>query len=116
MKAGEAVRHGAAAEEGAQLLLDEARQPRAATARADLGEEGLEVLAHHALQHAVLGMAAHAGVPAAAGCRPADEARPSRVDRHGMPAKAIFDLDTGAGLPSGQRREIAVVTSAPTSA
>ena len=34
---------------------------------ARLGEKGLEVLAHHALQDAVLGVAAHAGVPAAAG-------------------------------------------------
>ena len=66
-EAGEAAGHDAAAEEGAQLALDEARQPLAAAAPPRLGEKGLEVLADHALQDAVLGVAAHAGVPAAAG-------------------------------------------------
>ena len=53
-------------EEGAQLALDEARQPVAAAALARLGEEGLEVFANHPLEDAVLGMATDAGVLAAA--------------------------------------------------
>jgi hypothetical protein len=65
-EAGEAAGHDAAAQKGAQLALDEARQPRAAAALTGLGEKGLEVLAHHALQNAALGVAAHAGGPAAA--------------------------------------------------
>ena len=43
----EPSRHVATGQELAQLPLDEAWQPLAATAKAGLGEEGFEVLAHH---------------------------------------------------------------------
>jgi hypothetical protein len=42
-------------------------EDRAARAGAGLGVEGLEVLAHHALQDAGLGVATHAGMLTAAG-------------------------------------------------
>ena len=66
-EAGEPAGYDAAAEKRAQLALDEARQPFAAAAHAHLGEKGLEVLADHALEDAVPGMAADARVPPAAG-------------------------------------------------
>ena len=47
------------------------RGPLAAAALTGLGENGLEVLAHHALENDAPGAAAQAGVPAAAGYRAA---------------------------------------------
>ena len=62
-KAREAARHHAAGEELPQLALNESRYTLAAAALACLGEEGLEVLAHHAVEHALLGLTAHVRPP-----------------------------------------------------
>jgi hypothetical protein len=58
-----ASRHRATGQELAQVPFHEARQPLPAAARARLGEKGLEVLAHHAVQDGLLGLAAHVGLP-----------------------------------------------------
>ena len=56
-KARKTARHHAAGEELAQLPFDEARQPLSAAAFVRLGQEGFEVLAHHAARDALLGLA-----------------------------------------------------------
>lgn len=54
-----AVRHDAAGEEGAQLALDETRQPGAVTAQPGLGEERFEVGADDVVKDGLLRSAAH---------------------------------------------------------
>ena len=65
------------------------------------------VFAHHALQNAVLGMAADTGALAAAGCRPVGRRTPSGVDRHGMPRRSDLRptpvLRDGAANDGGRR-------------
>jgi len=85
-KASEAAGEGATRDEVAELALDEGGQTVAAGAAGDLLQEGLEVLAHDAVQNTVLGRA-RAVVDVRPG-RLVDALR-RRVARHGRRRSAI---------------------------
>lgn len=61
--AGEATGQDPAAEELSRLALDERREPVTVGTRCDLGEEGLEVIAHDAVQQALLARAGRVSEP-----------------------------------------------------
>src|SRR4029450_5426171 len=97
----------------AERARERAREDVTPAALASFSQEVLEVLAHHAVQHALLGLAAHVRLPPAAerlrttACtagRPRPPDRGARRDRiHRLGARRSSSVATNDGLTGGQQ-------------